>query len=534
MTQHCVHPRPGRSARRVPLAIALLALGAAVSLPAQRRRPEAAPVARADSARAPRDSSHAADSLRIAAIANRPPVVTHHEMQLDGKVLRYTATTGMLPIRNDTTGASEGYVFYVAYTKDGVTDPATRPITFAFNGGPGSSTVWLHLGAFGPRRVKLESDGMAPRPPYSITDNPYTLLDQTDIVFLDPVGTGYSRAASPKLGPKFWGLDQDIASVGEFIRLYLTRYERWGSPKFLAGESYGTTRAAGLSGYLADRGIALNGIILISTILDFGNSSQAPGNDLGYVNFLPSYTAIAWFHKKLPADLEQESLAQVTGQAEQWARTDYSAALMDGSALPAAQRAATVDQLARFTGLPKDFIADNDLRIRLDRFDTELLRDQRLVVGRLDGRFTSFAIDGGAERGAFDPSEANIRNAFTPVLNDYVRRDLHFDDDAVYYILGGGISRWQFPQGRYANVTPSLERAFAKNPHMKLYVAMGYYDTATPYLAVEYMLDHLALSPAARANITVGHFAAGHMVYIDDPSMAAFRKALRTFIAQAE
>jgi len=535
MSQHHAVPRRRAFPWRV---LPLVALAAAAALPARAQgKPRSAPpasAARPDSGRPPRDSAHAGDSLRIAAIGNRPPVVTHHEMRLGGTVLRYTATTGMLPIRNDSTGGTEGYIFYVAYTKDGVADPARRPITFAFNGGPGSSTVWLHLGAFGPKRVKLLSDGTAPPPPYALEDNPNTLLDQTDIVFLDPVGTGYSRAANPKLGPKFWGLDQDIASVGEFIRLYLTRYERWGSPKFLAGESYGTTRAAGLSGYLADRGIALNGIILISTILDFGNSSQAPGNDIGFVNFLPSYTAIAWYHKKLAPDLEGESLAQVTRRSERWARAGYATALMAGSALSAPERAAAVDTLARLTGLPRSFVDENDLRVPLGRFDTELLRDQRLVVGRLDGRFTAFAIDGGAERGAFDPSEANIRNAFTPVLNDYVRRDLHYDDDAVYYILGGGVARWQFPQGRYASVTPSLQRAFAKNPHMKLYVAMGYYDTATPYFAVEYMLDHLALSPAARANITTGHFAAGHMVYIDGPSMVAFRAALRSFIAGAE
>lgn len=475
-------------------------------------------------------AARTADSLRISEIAQRPPVVTHHTMQLRGQELRYTATTGMLPIRDEETGVAEGYVFYVAYTKDGVTNPATRPVSFIFNGGPGSSTVWLHMGAFGPERVKLLPDGRNAAPPYTYEDNPNTLLDQSDLVFLDPVGTGYSRAANPKLGPKFWGVNEDIAEVGEFIRLYLTQNKRWSSPKFLAGESYGTTRAAGLSGYLADHGIALNGIVLISTILDF----SLDAGDNAAIYYLPSYTAIAWYHKKLPPDLQRLTVDQVAQQAEQWAGTGYRLALAKGALLTPAERQAEVDTLARFTGLPKDFIDENDLRISLGRFDTELLRGERKTVGRLDGRFTSYSIDGGAERGEFDPSEASIRNSFTPVLNDYVRRELGFDDDMVYYILGGGIGRWN-PQrpGSPTDVTPSLERAFAKNPYMKLFVAMGYYDTATPYYAVEYTLAHLSLDPNVRGNITTDHFPAGHMVYIDQPSMTKLRADLTKFIDQA-
>lgn len=470
------------------------------------------------------------DSLRISQLAGRPPVVTHHTLQLAGKALAYTTTTGMLPIRDEQSGVAEGYIFYVAYTKDGVTDPSKRPISFIFNGGPGSATVWLHMGAFGPKRVNLRADGSNYTPPYGYEDNPFTLLDQTDMVFLDPVGTGYSRPATPRLGTKFWGVNEDIATVGEFIRLYLTDNQRWGSPKFLAGESYGTTRAAGLSGYLADRGIALNGIVLISAILNF----SLEDGDLGPINYLPSYTAIAWYHKQLPPDLQGQSLAQVQAQVERWAGTGYRLALAKGSTLTPAERQATIDTLARFTGLPKAFIDHNNLRISLGRFDTELLRDAGKTVGRLDGRFTSYAIDGGSERGAFDPSEASIRNSFTPVLNDYVRRELGYDNDMVYYILGGGIGRWNPQQpGSPTDVTPSLERAFAKNPDMKLFVAMGYYDTATPYYAVEYTLTHLSLDPKARKNITTDHFAAGHMVYIDQPSMKKFRADLTTFINAA-
>jgi carboxypeptidase C (cathepsin A) len=462
------------------------------------------------------------------------PVVTHHSIRLHGATLSYTATTGMLPIRNDTTGAVEGGMFFVAYNKDGVGDSNARPISFVFNGGPGSATVWLHMGAFGPKKVHLNADGTNPPPPYAYEDNQSTLLDQTDLVFLDPVGTGFSRAARPELGPRFWGLDEDIRAVGEFVRLYLTRYDRWGSPKFIAGESYGTTRAAHLSGYLADRGIALNGVVLISTVLNFGASAMDPGNDLGFINFLPSYAATAWYHKKLPADLQKLTVQQVTAQAEKWADGDYAHALMRGARLTDPERHTIAEQLARFTGTSTTFAEENDLRITLGRFNQELLRDQHLTSGRLDSRFTTYATDQGAERGQFDPSEASIRNSFSPVMSEYARRELGYRDEDVYYILGGGIGRWRYPQNNgYANVVPSLERAFAKNPEMKLYVAEGYYDMATPYFAVEYTLAHMSVDPRVRAGIVTERFEAGHMVYIDAPSMTKMRDGLRRFIDSA-
>ena len=516
-------------------AVALLSLGAATAS-AQARQPGTAP--RDTTGRTTRDTLRSAvrDSLRpstrdFLALVEAPPVVTHHTMRLHGAALGYSATTGMLPIRNDTTGVIEGGIFFVAYNRDGGGDQSTRPLTFVFNGGPGSSTVWLHMGAFGPKKVRLNPDGTNPPPPYNYEDNQSTLLDQTDLVFLDPVGTGFSRAARPELGPKFWGLDEDIRAVGEFVRLYLTRFDRWGSPKFLAGESYGTTRAAHLSGYLTDRGIALNGVVLISTVLNFGASAMDAGNDLGFINFLPSYAATAWYHKKLPADLQRLTVDQVTSQAERWAETDYARALMRGARLTDAERRSTAEQLARFTGTTTTFAEENDLRISLGRFNQELLRDKHLTSGRLDSRFTSYATDQGAERGQFDPSDASIRNAFTPVLSEYVRRELGYRNEEVYYILGGGIGRWRYPQNNgYANVVPSLERAFAKNPEMKLYVAEGYYDMATPYFAVEYTLAHMSVDPRVRAGIMTERFEAGHMVYIDSPSMTKLREGLRKFI----
>ena len=534
-----------RKARRTYLiavaAAAIVAAGAPSVAGAQNRRPSERP----DSARAgdttrargaaPGDSA-ARDSLRpsirdFLARVNEPPVVSHHSIRLPNGELRYTSTTGMLPIRSDSSGVIEGSMFFVAYTRDGVAAGAKRPLLIAFNGGPGSSSVWLHLGAFGPRRVRLMADGSAPAPPYEVVDNPQTLLDQTDIVFVDPVGTGYSRAARAELGAKFWGLDEDIAAMGEFIRLYLTRYSRWSSPLFIGGESYGTTRATGLSGYLADRGITLNGIILLSTVVDFGASSMNRDNPVAFANFLPSYTATAWYHHRLAPELQSKTLDQVMAESKQWAMSEYQPALMMGARLTADQRSGIVRQLARYTGLPEQFVADNDMRVTLSRFNHELLRSERRIVGRLDSRFTTYDLDPGSDEVQLDPSEATIRNTFTPAWNDYVRRELKYRNDDVYYILGGGIGRWRYPQSQgYADVSPSIERAFTKNPYLRLYVAMGYYDMATPYAAVEYTLGQLRVAPEVRANITTDYFAAGHMMYIDDSSAVKLRAGIRRFI----
>ena len=502
------------------------------------QRPDSAPSDSVRTRATPGDSA-VRDSLRpsvrdFLSRVNEAPAVTHHTSRLpNGETLRYTATAGMLPIRNDSNGVIEGAMFFVAYTRDGVTDVAKRPLLVTFNGGPGSSSVWLHMGAYGPRRVKLMADGSAPAPPYEVEDNPQTMLDQTDLVFVDPVGTGYSRAARPELGAKFWGLDEDIAAMAEFIRLYLTRYSRWSSPLFISGESYGTTRATGLSGYLADRGITLNGIILLSTVIDRAASSMDRGNALGFANFLPSYAATAWYHHKLPTDLQAKTVEQVMDEAKRWATTEYQPTLVMGDRLTAERKAAVAKQLARYTGLPEQFVADNDLRVTLSRFNHELMRGERRIVGRLDSRFTTFDTDPGTDEAQLDPSEAAIRNTFTPAWNDYVRRELHYRNDDVYYILGGGIGRWKYPQNQYADVTPSLERAFTKNPYLRLYVAMGYYDMATPYYAVEYTLSQLRIAPEIRANIVTEYFAAGHMMYIDDASRVKLRIGMRRFIDAA-
>ena len=469
---------------------------------------------------------------RDAAMQDLPPVVTKHEIRVGGRALRYTVTTGVMPLRN-AAGETEARIFYMAYTADGVSDRAQRPLMFSFNGGPGSSSVWLHLGALGPRRVRMLDDGAMPPPPFQLVDNEQTWLDFTDLVFIDPVGTGYSRAARPELAGRYFGLQGDIQSVGEFIRLYLARNERWTSPLFLVGESYGTTRAARLSGYLIERGIAFNGIILISTIMNFQTARFARGNDLPYVLFLPTYTAIAWYHKKLPADL-QADLRRTLDEVERWAATDYTVALAKGDRLTAAERQEVIERLSRYTGLDRRFIDNSDLRIEIQRFDKELLRDEKRTVGRLDGRFKGIDALAVSETPDFDPSLAAIRPPYTATFNNYVRAELGFRSDLEYYILGGGIGRWDFgADNTYADTSEALRSAFAKNPYMRLFVACGYYDLATPYFAAQYTLKHMGLDPSLHGNVTVGYYEAGHMVYIDKNSLAQLKRDAAGFVLGA-
>jgi carboxypeptidase C (cathepsin A) len=463
------------------------------------------------------------------------PVVTHHEIRVAGKTLKYTATTGMMPLR-DAKGEAEAHLFFVAYTLDGVSDSAHRPLMFSFNGGPGSASVWLHLGALGPKRVVMETDGQMPAPPFHLVDNEYTWLDQTDLVFIDPVGTGYSRAAKPELNKKFWSLGGDIQSVGEFIRMYLTRYERWTSPLFLVGESYGTTRAAGLAGYLVERGIAFNGIILVSSILNFETIDFAKGNDLPYVLFLPSYTATAWYHHKLAPDLEAD-LGRTLREVESWAQTGYAEALAKGDRLPAAERQAAIEKLARYTGLDPRYIDKSDLRVQIFPFSKELLRDQKRSVGRIDSRFKGIDASAAGAEPDFDPSIAAIRPPYTTTFNNYVRGELGYKNDLEYYLLGEGItSPWEWGPGSrpgFPDTSDDLRSAFAKNPYMKLYVASGYFDLATPYFATEYTLAHMGLDPSLRGNIRTGEYEAGHMMYIESKSLAKLKHEVGEFVASA-
>lgn len=472
-------------------------------------------------------------AARVPAAAEDPPVVTSHQVRAGGRVLRYKVTTGYLPLRNEQ-GGLEASVFFMAYTLDGVADPARRPLMFSFNGGPGSSSVWLHLGALGPRRVEMHPEGWMPPAPYRLVDNEHTWLEFTDLVFIDPVGTGYSRAATPELGRRFWSLDGDVRSVGDFIRLYLTRHERWASPLFVVGESYGTTRAAALSRHLVDRGIALNGVLLVSTILNFGTARWNSGNDLPYALILPTYTATAWYHRKLAPDL-QADLRRTLDEAERWAMTDYLVALGKGDRLTPAERSRTLAQLSRYTGLSTAYLDQNDLRIELSRFQAELLRAEGRTVGRLDSRFTGVNAVAGADRAEFDPSMTAIRPPYTATFNDYVRRELGFRSDLEYFILGGGIgSPWGWnSDNAYVDVGESLRAAWARNPHMRVFVAYGYYDAATPYAAAQYSMDHLRLPPDLKSRISSAYYESGHMMYIHVPSLVKLADDARQFVRAA-
>ena len=461
------------------------------------------------------------------------PVITHHEVTVDGSALAYTVTTGLMPLRNDTDEI-EAEVFFMAYTRSDSPHAGSRPLMFSFNGGPGSSSVWLHLGALGPRRARMRDDGSLPPPPYQLEENPLTWLEHTDLVFIDPIGTGFSRPVKPDEGKKYWSVPGDVASIGEFIRLYLTRYQRWNSPLFLVGESYGTTRAAGLSDFLIEKGIALNGIVLVSSVLNFQTLSFATGNDLPYILFLPTYTATAWYHRKLANDL-QSSLPAALAEAEAWAETEYTVALAKGNRLPEGERKEVVDRLVRYTGLDARFVEHSDLRIEIQRFCKELLRDEGHTVGRLDSRIDSVHTPNPGEKPDFDPSMSAIRPPYTALFNDYVRRDLGYETDREYYILGGGIKTpwdWGAATG-YVDTSEALGKAFAKNPFMKLFVASGYYDLATPYFATRYTLSHMNIAPAVRGSIQTADYEAGHMMYIHTDSLRKLKSDVGEFLRSA-
>ncbi len=482
-------------------------------------------------AEAPRQSEDKRDNARPPADAHDRISTTQHTVTIGGQTINYTARSGFM-IMKDEEGKQRASFFFTSYTKDGA-DPSRRPVTYTFNGGPGSSSVWLHMGAFGPKRVVYADDeGHAAKPPYRTVDNEGSILDVTDLVFIDPVTTGYSRAIPFADAGKFHGVDADIQSVGEFIRLWTTRYSRWSSPKFLAGESYGTTRAAGLSGWLGQQGFYLNGIVLISSILNFETSSFDSANDLAYELFLPTYTAIAWYHKRLPSDLQTGTLEHAIAESEQFALGDYTHALMQGDRLSDQDRRDVTAKLARLTGLSPAYIEQTNLRVKIDRFDKELLRTQRRTVGRLDGRFTGIDKDAASEADEFDPSYAAIFGEYTAVVNDYVRRELKFETDLPYEILTSKVRPWNYDraQNRYVDVAETLRGAIAQNPFMKVFVANGYYDLATPFAATRYTFARMQLEPELRKNVSMDYFETGHMVYIDRKAQARLKKDVDEFI----
>jgi carboxypeptidase C (cathepsin A) len=472
------------------------------------------------------------------------PVVTHHEANVNGRALRYTATVGRLPIK-DMSGNIDAEMFYVAYTLDGQ-DLGKRPVTFAFNGGPGSASIWLHMGALGPRRVALQQDGMMPPSPYHLIDNPGTPLDRTDLVLIDAIGTGFSRPADLEKGKHYWSVKGDIEAFGEFIRLYITRNERWQSPLYILGESYGTTRAAGVSGYLIDRGIAFNGICLLSEVLNFQTLEFSKANDLAYQLTLPTYAMIAGYHKKLAPELMQD-LQKTKTEVEQFANGEYAQALQAGDSLTTEQRAHIVDQLAKYTGLKKDFIEQSNMRVDVRGFTHNLLIDQKLRVGRLDGRYTGPDPNGLMDTPFYDPTGSATEPPFTATFNNYIRNELGYKTDMPYYVSardmsgasepgqrGGGPFQWEWGSAieGYPDTATALRAAMVKDPYLKILVMEGDYDLATPFFAADYTMNHLDLTPDYRKNISYAKYAAGHMVYLPMDGLVKMKKDYETFIDQ--
>jgi len=462
-----------------------------------------------------------------------PPVVTHHQVTVEGKLLKYMATAGRLPIKRPD-GKIEAEMFFVAYTLDGQ-DVSKRPLTFAFNGGPGSASIWLHMGALGPKRVVLQPDGFIPPAPYRMEDNANSALDRTDLVLVDAIGTGFSRAANAELSKKYWGVKGDIEAFGEFIRMYLTRYERWSSPLYLLGESYGTTRAAGVAGYLTEHGISFNGIVLLSMVLNFETLVFTKTNDVPYVVILPSYTMIAAYHKKLAPELTQD-LAKTRQEVQHWASTEYKQALDKGDSLSPEERQAVIDQMARYTGLSKEVIDQANLRINVREFTHYLLIDRKLRVGRLDGRFTGPDPQGLMDTPFYDPTGSATLPPYTSVFNNYVRTELGYKSDMPYNVFafqaGSGFSKWEWGsaiQG-FPDTATALREAITKNPYLKVLIMEGYYDLATPFYAADYTIQHLDLPADYRKNISYATYDAGHMVYLHTPSLAKFKRDLVSFM----
>jgi carboxypeptidase C (cathepsin A) len=479
----------------------------------------------------PKADVEATDKEEHFDVSEVAPVVTHHQFTVNGKSLSYTATTGRLPIKRGD-GKIEAEMFFVAYTLDGQ-ESGKRPLTFAFNGGPGSASVWLHMGAMGPKRVVLQANGFMPAAPYRLEDNPDTLLDRSDIVMVDAMSTGYSRAATAELTQKFLGVRGDIQGFGEFIRLYLSRYERWNSPLFLLGESYGTTRAAGIAGYLADHGIAFNGVTLLSMAVDFQTLEWSKSNDQPYFLLVPTFNMIAAYHHKLSADLTQD-MAKTREEVIRWSTNEYALALGKGDAMTPEEHSKIVQQLSRYLGLRPEVIEAHNLRIDVPTFSNELLLDQKLITGRLDGRFSSPNPNPDEDR-EYDPTSAAILPPYTSAFNNYLRTELNYKSDMPYRVFAydePGFQKWDWGNAEqgFPSTAGGLRSAIIKNPYMKILVMEGYYDLATPFAAANWTMDHLNLGPQFRQNVSFATYNAGHMVYIDRAEHDKMKKDLVDFM----
>ena len=474
------------------------------------------------------------------AAATKPEkFITKHSIKIDNKPISYTATVGTLILKNekDEPIASFGYT---AYTKDGETDMSKRPVTFSYNGGPGSSSMWLHMGVMGPRRVVVNDPSPNGPPPYKLEDNNYSILDVSDIVMMDPVGTGLSRAVGKGKNTDFWGVDGDIKSVSQFIKNYVNDNERWNSPKYLLGESYGTFRSAGVADFLQENfGISVNGIVLVSNVLDIRTLSFQPGDDLSYEVNLPTYAATAWYHNKVtdkPAKLD-DFLKVV----RDFAFGEYAAALLKGDELGAEEREKVLNKLVAYTGLSKDYWDKANLRVNQPQFSQELLRNTGVAVGRLDSRYTGIAQDLLSEYAFNDPQSSDISPAFISAFMNYYTTELKVSKDKTYNTSAYSLPdfKWDWKHARSQglfgdastpNTGPDLLNAMSNNPSMKVLVLNGIYDLATPFAGTEYTFDHLGLAKKIKSNITLKYYEAGHMMYIHNESAVKFKKDVSDFI----
>jgi carboxypeptidase C (cathepsin A) len=508
--------------------------GFAQQQPTQRpvsRPPETQPSEQAVSPAEPnRDEpgAHTSNRREVATAAEEKVSSTTHSVRIDRHEIKYTATVSTLPIRLDD-GSLGARMFFVAYTRDGQ-DAKTRPLAFLYNGGPGSASVWLHMGSFGPRRVQMADDGFQPPPPFQLADNEGSILDVCDLVFVDAIDTGYSRAVSGVNSSQFHGAEGDIRAFGEFINTYLSTFNRWPSPKFLIGESYGTIRSAGLAGELQERhGIELTGIVLVSSLLTYQTLSPAPDNDVAYADEIQTFAAIAWYHQKLSPELQQKSVAAVVNEARSVAWGEYLQALARGNGLSDADRNVMAQTLARYTGLSPTFILEANLRVDAARYRKELLRSERLTIGRYDGRFTGVDRDAAGEHPEFDPSSAALQGAYTALFQDYIRNELKWDTTLHYPTLAN-VRPWTYPQNRYMDETDTLRETMAKNPYLRVFVACGYYDMATFLGGAEFNFSHLAYDAAITRRVSFGYYEAGHMIYIRPSAHKALKEDVTKFI----
>jgi carboxypeptidase C (cathepsin A) len=461
--------------------------------------------------------------------------VTRHKARIGGATLAYTATAGTVLMKNDKDEPVALFGF-TAYTKDGA-DPVTRPILFAYNGGPGSASAWLHMGILGPKRTVLEDTTSNSRGPFRTVENDYSILDRADLVMIDPVGTGLARPVGKGEGKDFWGVDQDIRSVSQFIVRYLGDNGRWASPKFVLGESYGGIRTAGVAYTLLTRhSVALNGVILVSPYFDLASGWAGLGADVPYVNFLPTYAATAWYHNALPS--RPAGLQPFLREAEAFAENVYAPVLFKGSRATAAERQTVLDGLARYTGVSADYWDKANLRLDEGRFLQELLRGRGEVVGRIDTRYLGGGLSRTAESAKYDPYDTAIAPAIVATFNDYYRRELGVESDREYVLSGGLWKDWDDRHEQpdvgfrvpYPNVIPDLSRAMTMNPKMKVLIQQGYYDLACPYRTVEYAVDHLEVPASLRGNVAIEYYDAGHMMYVHPASMQEFARDLRGFV----